>query len=64
MLQSFCDKRPRSRHATWALAAAAVLVVASGCGQKGPLYLPEVEPAIEREQVPEIERDQPSDLSG
>lgn len=64
MLQGRCDKQPRPRRSAVVLCTATMLVVAGGCGQKGPLYLPDAEPASEHEEVPEIERDLSSDLSG
>ncbi len=35
------DKPPHARHALLTLATAAGLLALAGCGQKGPLYLPE-----------------------
>ncbi len=52
------------RRSALAVGTVVVLLSAGGCGQKGPLYLPEAEPETPQEEFPEIEQEVPPDLSG
>jgi Prokaryotic lipoprotein-attachment site len=48
--------RKRTHWRGWGptLGVALVLLLASGCGQKGPLYLPDEKPAPEQDAPPDL----------